>query len=107
MKVTRLKILTLVSLVCIIIPIIIYGLWIYVFNLGTNQYERVALFNDFFPEFLNGRWDTTYLGIAFCVFAIILSSISMKLPNMFWKVLNVLILVISCLLLFLNVFSMM
>ena len=104
---TQYKILTLVSLICLLIPFSIYGLWIYVFDLGTTQVERVAVFKDYFPNFLNGRWSTTLLSIAFGISAIILSSISLKLSIKIWKSLNILILLLSSLLLLLNLFSMM
>ncbi len=104
---TQLKILTFVSLICLLIPLSIYGLWIYVIDLGTTQAERVAIFKDYFPSFLNGRWSTTLLSIAFCVSAIIFSSISLKLSGKLWKLLNIIILILSSLLLLLNLFSMM
>ena len=75
---TSLKIATLVSLICLLIPLTIYGLWIYAFNLGTTQVERVTIFKDYFPDFLNGRWDTTFISIAFCVVAILLSTNNLK-----------------------------
>jgi hypothetical protein len=101
------KISTLVSLICLLIPFSIYALWIYVFDLGTTQSERVALFKNYFPDFLNGRWSTTILSIIFCVIAIIFSSNNLLLSKKNWKILNVIILIISSLLLFLNLFSMM
>lgn len=104
---TQLKVLTLASLICLLIPFSIYGLWIYVLDLGTTQAERVAIFKGYFPDFLNGRWDTTFLGIVFCVSSIILSSISLKMSGKSWKRLNYIALIISSLLLFLNLFSMM
>lgn len=104
---TQLKILTLVSLICLLIPFSIYALWIYVFDLGTTQAERVAIFKDYFPDFLNGRWSMTFLSITFAIIAIIFSSISLKLSGKLWKVINIIILVLSSLLLLLNLFSMM
>ncbi len=104
---TRLKGLTLVSFICLLIPLTIYGLWIYAFDLGTNQIERVAIFKDYFPDFLHGRWSITLLSIAFSIIAIIFSCISLKLSSKFWKSLNIIILLISTLLLGLNLFSMM
>jgi hypothetical protein len=101
------KISTLVSLICLIITFSIYVLWIYVFDLGTTQAERVVIFKDYFPDFLNGRWSITILGIIFCIISIIFSTNNLKLSKKFWKVLNVIILIISGLLLFLNLFSMM
>ena len=104
---TSLIIATLISLICTLIPLVIYGLWIYAFNLGTTQAERVTLFKNYFPDFLNGRWDTTFISIAFCVVAILLSTLNLKKLKNFWRTLNILIVVISSLLLFLNLFSMM
>jgi hypothetical protein len=104
---TQLKILTLVSLICLLIPFSIYSLWIYVFDLETTQTERVAIFKDYFPDFLYARWGITLLSITFCVAAIIFSSISFKLSAKFWKTLNITVLMLSSLLLILNLFSMM
>lgn len=101
------KILTLISLICLLIPFSIYGLWIYVFDLGTNQVERVAIFKDYFPDFLNGRWSITLVSIFFCISAIIINSINLKTLKKNWKLLNILILLLSSLLLLLNLFSMM
>ena len=102
-----LKILTFTGLFCLSIPLSLCGLWIHAFNLGDNQPARVAIFNTYLPDFLHGRFDTTFLSIAFCVLAIILSSISLTLSGKLWKILNIIILVLSILLLLLNLFSMM
>ena len=102
-----LKTLTLLGLASLSIPLSIYGLWLYAVDLGATHAGRVAIFKDYFTEFLNGRWDTTYLSIAFCIAAIIFSLIGMKLTGKLWKVLNIIILVLSSLLLLLNIFSMM
>jgi hypothetical protein len=103
----RLKTLSVAELICIFVPILIFGLWIHAANLGTTQIERVAIFKSYFPDFLGGRWDITFLSIVYCISAVILSSISLKLSGKLWKTLNVIILTISALLLFLNLFSMM
>jgi len=106
-KITHLKGLTIISITCSIISFTIYGMWIHAFNLGTTQTERVAIFKNYFPDFLNGRWDITFIEIAFCVSAIILSSTSLKFSIKFWKSVNILIIILSGLLLLLNLFSMM
>lgn len=104
---TQLKKLSLLGLICWFIPFSIYVLWIYSFNLGTTQTERVAIFKDYFPDFLNDQWSITLLSIAFCILAIVFSYKSMKLLKKPWKILNNLILILSSLLLLLNLFSMM
>lgn len=101
-----LKLLTIVGLVCISIPISIQGLWIYAAHSGTNQVESVATFHSYFPDFLHGRYAVNYLNIAFCILAIIISTINLKSSGKIWKA-NMIILVFSILLLLLNLFQMM
>ena len=102
-----LKILTFIGLICLSIPLSIIGLWVHAFNLGDNQINRVEIFNTYFPDFLHGIYSTTLLSIAFCIVAIVLSSICLRLSEKLWKILNIVILVISISLLLLNLFSMM
>lgn len=104
---TKWKISTLISLVCLMIPFSIYILWIYVYNLGTTQAERVSIFMDYFPDFLDRRWSTTIISIIFSSTAVILISINLKHLRGIWKLINIVILIFSSLLLFLNLFSMM
>jgi 1-acyl-sn-glycerol-3-phosphate acyltransferase len=75
--------------------------------MGTTQAESVEIFNGYFPDFLQGRWDTTYISLAFCVLAIILSIFGLKISVRSWQNINISILVIGSLLLLLNLFSMM
>jgi len=102
-----LKILTFVSLVFLAIPLSIYGLWISVSDTGATPTESTAIFNSYFPEFLQGRWDITILSILLGLAAFILSAFCLKLSRKTWRILNFTILIISSLLLLLNVFSMM
>jgi len=88
----QLKLLTFLGVLFISIPILIQGLWIYVFNLADNQSDRVAILHGYYPEFLHDRYDTTYLALVFCLLAIILSSISLKLSGALWKTTNAIIL---------------
>ena len=100
------KMLTFMGLLCLSIPLSIMGLWIHAFNLGDSQANSVAIFNSYFPDFLHGRYAAAYLSIGFCILAIIISSINLKSSGKIWKV-NMIILVLSSLLLFLNLFQMM
>jgi hypothetical protein len=95
------------GLFCLFIPFSIIGLWMRAFNLGDNQADRVSIFNNFFPDFLRGKYSTTLLSIAFCIAAIFLSIICLKLSEKLWKFLNIAVLVISISLFLLNLFSMM
>lgn len=101
------KLLTFISFICFLVPLSIYVLWIYAFNLGTTQADRVTIFKDYFPDFMHGRWDTTLLSIFFCILAVIFSGNSFNLSGKRWKILNTTILILSSLLLLLNLWSMM
>jgi hypothetical protein len=102
-----LKILTFMGLFCLVIPFSIVGIWVHAFNLGDNQAERISIFNTYFPDFLHGIYSTTLVSIVFCVAAIILSIICLKVSGKLWKILNIAILVISISLFLLNLISMM
>lgn len=104
---TKWKISTLISSICLMISFSVYILWIYVYNLGTTQAERVSIFKDYFPDFLDGRWSTTIISIIFSISAVILSNVNLKYLKGIWKFINIVILILSSLLLILNLFSMM
>jgi hypothetical protein len=101
------KILIIAGLFCFSIPLSIFLLWGHAFNLGKDQAERVAIFNSFFPHFLRGRFDITYLSIVFCILTIILVSINMTISARIWKIINIIVLVFSILMLLMNLFSLM
>ena len=100
-------ILTIIGFLFMGIPLAIMILWIYSFNLGNTQAERVLIFNSYFPDFFQGRFSLENLSIVSCILAIILSSISMKFTGKLFKTLNIIILTFSILLLLLNLFQMM
>jgi hypothetical protein len=103
----NLKILSLFGVLCLSVPFSIFGLWIYSWNLGTTQDERISIFKSYFPGFLQGQHYSAFLSIAFCILAGILSIICLKLPGKSWRILNIFNLAFCGLLLFLNLFSMM
>jgi hypothetical protein len=89
------KVISILSLLCTLTPLTFFSLWIYVYNQGQNQMERVAAFKDFFPRFLHGRWDIVYLGMICCLLAIILSGWSINRLNTSWRIFNVIIIILS------------
>lgn len=102
-----LKILSLTGILFLSVPLIIFILWIHSSNLATTQAESVSIFNSYFPEFLQGRFDTTYISLAFCILSIILAIICLRIPGKIWLILNVFVLTLCSLLLMLNLWSMM
>jgi hypothetical protein len=102
-----LKISAGVGILSLSVPLSIFGLWIYVSGSEDTQLKRVASFNTYFPDFLQGRYDTAYLSLAFCVLAIFLSISSLGLSGKLWKAVNIITLIFSIILLMLNLFQMM
>jgi hypothetical protein len=94
---------------CLSIPVSFQALWIYVFNhnLELTQPEKTERFNSYLPGFLHGQYSINLLGLAFCIIAIILSSVCLRTTMIFWKVVNIIVLVLSILLLLLNLLQMM
>jgi hypothetical protein len=101
-----LKLLTFAGFVCMSVAISIQVLWIYSAHSATNQVESVTTFHSYFPDFLHGRYAINYFNIAFCILAIVTSTINLKSSGNIWKT-NMIILVFSILLLLLNLFQMM
>ena len=99
--------LTTLSLICLLIPFSIYGLWIYISSLNSSHTEKVVYFKSFFPSFLQGRVDVVYVSILFCIASIVLSIISLKIKNKSWKKLSTVIFILSTILLLLNLFQLM
>ena len=102
-----LKILFLLGILFSVVPLAIWGLWIYVFNLSDNHTDRVAIYESYFPAFLHGRYPIALLIVAFCVLSIILSSISLKLSGTICKTLNIFILILCGFLLLLTLWGLL
>ncbi len=99
------KLRTSLSLLLLIFPLTTFYLWIHAFNQGTNQRERVDLYQSYLP-FLN-LTGITILSMVCCVGAIILSALCLKLNNMGWRILNILIILVSSLKLLLTLWGLM
>jgi len=103
----QLKLLTFLGLLCIAIPMLLLGLWIYVRSLADKQADAGALFQSYQPECLQGPYATLYLSLAFSLLAIIFSSMGLKLSGKLWKFSNAIILILASLMLLLNLFQLM
>ena len=90
-----------------LIPYLIYFLWLYAFETGENHTERVALFQGFFPKILQGRFIPTYLSIVLLFTAIFFNAKAINISGAFWKLFNIIVLVLCGLLLALNLFSLL
>jgi len=102
-----LKLLTFLGVLCISIPSLKQGLWIYVSSIADNQSDAVAMLRNYYPECLNAPYVTLYISLAFCLLTIIFSSISLKLSGKLWKTINAIVLIFGSLLFLLNLFQLM
>ena len=103
----QLKAFLWMGILCVSIPVSFQVLWIYVFNSEVTQLARTELFKSYLPGFLHGQYSINLLSIVSCIVAIILSSVCLKTTVTLWKVVNIIVLVLSILLLLLNLFQMM
>lgn len=102
-----LKLLSFAGILFLSVPAIIFILWIYSSMHSTTQAESVSLFNSFLPAFLQGRYDSTYLSVVFCLIGIVIGAVCLKLHGKVWITLNVSVLVLCSLMMLLNLWSLM
>jgi hypothetical protein len=53
---TRLILATALSFILVLIPILLWTLWVYCVNSQSNQEASVKMYHSYFPEFMNGRY---------------------------------------------------
>jgi hypothetical protein len=105
--VSHLKTMTFIGLSFLIIPLSIFGIWFYSASARDTQSERVKIFKGFFPEFLQGTNDISYLTIIFCFLAIITSILCLQYSKKSWWKINMITLVFSSLLTLISLFGLM
>ena len=106
-SVFKLKLLTGISFILILIPILLFVLWNYCFNSQSNQADRVKMYNSYFPEFLNGRYTMTLISLLASLLGVILASIYFNRGTSLLKFTNVLVIVAGTLMMILSLFSLM
>jgi len=103
----KLTLLTVLSFISVLIPILIWVLWSYCFNSQTNQADRVKMFESYFPEFLNGQFTISLISLLLCVLSIILSSIYLNRRTPLLKAISIILIVAGGLMTLLSLFSLM
>lgn len=101
------KLLTLISLLCVSIPISMTLLWIDVFNKFSTHSERLQQYFSYFPEFMATRNSSAVVSLLFAVLAIVFTSLSLKKSDRFLSIINVLILILGISVLALNLWGIM
>jgi hypothetical protein len=94
------KTASLGGLLCMLVPLSIYGLWFSITRLDLTLPEKSALFDSYFPDFLQWRWASSHISVAFSLVGITLSGAGLNLQGKFWKALNIIVLTV-CIIAFL------
>jgi hypothetical protein len=97
----------IIGIIFLIVPLLLYGLWIYAFNQTNGYPENVNLYDSYFPPFLRGRFTTTILSFLLCLFAVMLNLGNLKNSNRIFSIVSWLVVIVGGLLGFLNLFSML
>lgn len=106
-RITKWQKATWSSVICLIIPILFFGLWIQAFKAGDNQTERVALFVDYFPAFLQSKSRIMLCSLGFSFLSVLLSVYSIWNSQKLGWLTNLLILTLATALLALNIFTLL
>ncbi|MCF6170605.1 MAG: hypothetical protein L3J31_00605 [Bacteroidales bacterium] len=99
--------LSIAGLLCMFVPLSLFGLWIFAAEQGSNHAESLEVYRSLLPSFLHGRLASVFVSLAFGALAIVFSSMGLKLQGIGWKILNIPVLVLGVLLVLLNLFTMM
>ena len=82
-------------MLCVLTPIVEYGLWVYAYNSGESQTERVQIFKSYLPQWQRGRFSVNYIGLLFYTIALILSSHAIKNINRLYLIINTTVIILS------------
>lgn len=104
---SKAKTLTGLSMLLISIPLVLWGLWIYSFNQGENQMERVKIYLQFFPESLRGRFTLAFIGLVSSFIGSLLAFVYWNQKTSGLKTLSLILVVVGGVMLILSLFSLM
>ena len=101
--------ITLLSILFLIIPIIIWGLWIYVFenNPNASQTDKVKIYHAYLPGFLHNNFNLSLVVLISSVIAILFAAKIMTQTSVILKAINIITIIVGSLIMLLQLFSMM
>jgi len=99
----------LLSIFFFIIPVLTWGLWIYVFETNPNsaQEEKVKIYNSFLPGFMHTDTHLSLTVFISSVAAIVFASLSIRKAPALYKAIGIIVIIMSALIVLLQLFSMM
>ncbi len=83
-----------------------FAIWSNVFNDDLSQEQKISLFTDRFPAFINDYKTIIYISIAFCIASMVLAAKSFKQPIISLRIAMWLTVIIAALIFFLDVFQL-
>lgn len=103
----RWRIISFIGSLHLFVAVSIYGTWLHACNVKDDHMDAVHYFHTFFPEFLQGRYDTIYLGLYSSVIALTASLASLQMRGLGWRILHIVSIVVATFLTLLNLFGLM
>ena len=99
----------LLSVLFLMVPVIILGLWIYVFetNSFASQVEKVKIYQSYFPVFMQSNFILSLIVLVSSLIAIVMGGINMSKTFVSRKIISILIIIAASLIVLLQLFSMM
>jgi hypothetical protein len=99
----------LLSVLFLMAPVIIWGLWIYVFetNPSASQFEKAKIYDSYFPVFMQGNLILSLIVLVSSLIAIVMAGMSMSKTFVSRKIISILIIIAASLIVLLQLFSMM
>ena len=95
------------SVLYFFLPVYFDALWLYACDHANGYPEDVELYKSYLPPLLRGRFTTIILSFILCTTAFTLNIGNLKSTNRVLKIVSWLIVIVSGILGFLNLFSMM
>ncbi|TMI84281.1 MAG: hypothetical protein E6H10_06165 [Bacteroidetes bacterium] len=101
--------LSIVGLVLLLVPILIWALWIGTFssNPSALQAEKVEIYLSYFPTFLRGGSSISLIVVALAVSSILFTILGRKKANTIFKVVGIFVIIAGSLVLLLQLFTML
>lgn len=101
--------LSIVGLVLLLVPILIWALWIGTFssNPSASQAEKVEIYLSYFPTFLRGGSSISLIVVALAVSSILFTILGRKKANTIFKVVGIFVIIAGSLVLLLQLFTML
>jgi hypothetical protein len=105
----RIKIYSLLSKLFLLVPLALWGLWIYISQRDINStlYENQAKFDSLLPGFMRSNMNFFLIIVLFCVISMVLAAICLKVKSESSKAINIIVISIAGLMILMQLFSML